>query len=68
MLELLFYENLALQNISSVAAPESFNFPACNFIKEETTGKMFFCEFAKFLRASFFLIEHLGVTASCIYL
>ena len=54
MLELLFYENLVLQNISSVAAPESFSFPACNFIKKETTGKMFFCEFCKIFKGIFF--------------
>ena len=34
----------------TVAAPESFNFPACNFIIKETTAKMFFCEFWKIFK------------------
>ena len=37
-----------------VAASDSFRFPACNFIKKEILAKMFFCEFAKFLRTYFY--------------
>ena len=36
-----------------MAAPESFSFPACNFIIKETTGKMFFCEFCKIFKDIF---------------
>ena len=35
---------------SPVAASGSFRFPACNFIKKEIPGKMFFCEFCKFIK------------------
>ena len=36
-----------------MAAPESFRFPACNFIIKETTAKMFFCEFCKIFKNIF---------------
>ena len=53
---------------SPVAAPESFSFPACNFIINEITGKMFFCEFWKIFKDISSLAEHLRMTASCVYL
>ena len=36
-----------------MAAPESFRFPACNFIIKETTAKPFFYEFCKILKDMF---------------
>ena len=36
-----------------MAASDSFRFPACNFIKKETLGNMFFVNFANFLRVFF---------------
>ena len=36
---------------------------ACNFIKKETLAQVFSCEFAKFLKNSFFT-EHVWATAS----
>ena len=38
---------------SPVAAPESFSFPACNFIIKETTEKMLFCEFCNIFKGIF---------------
>ena len=38
---------------SPVADSDSFRFLACNFIKKEILAKMFFCEFAKFVRTYF---------------
>ena len=35
----------------------------CNFIKIETLGQVFFCEFCKIFKNTFF-IEHLRVTTS----
>ena len=52
MLELIF-KNTLFYRTSPVAAPESFSFPACNFIIKETTGKMFFCEFCKIFKDIF---------------
>ena len=46
MLELLFLR-------TPVSSPETFRFAACNFIKKETTGKMFFCEFCKIFKGIF---------------
>ena len=63
MLELLF-KNTLFYRTSPVAAPESFSFPACNFIIKETMAKMFFCEFCKIFKDIFFLTEHLRMTAS----
>ena len=51
-----FYKHLVLQNISRTspaAASDSFRFPACNSIKKETPGKMFFCEFYKIFKSIF---------------
>ena len=33
-----------------MADPESFRFPASDFIKKETTAKKFFCEFCKIFK------------------
>ena len=41
------YVGVTFLRTSPVAVPESFRFPACNFIIKETTAKMFFCEFCK---------------------
>ena len=51
-----------------VAASESFRLPACNFIKKQTLAKMLFFEFRKIFKNIFLLTEHLGMTASFIYL
>ena len=39
------YTNTFFYRTSPVAASDSFRFPACIFIKKETPGKMFFCEY-----------------------
>ena len=39
---------------------------ACNFIKKETSVQVFFCEFCKISKATFFP-EHLWATASVYY-
>ena len=52
MLELLF-KNTLFYRTSPVAAPESFSFPVCNFIINESTRKMFFCEFCKIFKDIF---------------
>ena len=52
MLELLF-KNTLFYRTSPVAAPESFRFPACNFIIKEAAAKMFFCEFFKIFKDIF---------------
>ena len=36
-----------------MAAPETFIFPACNFIIKGTTAKLFFCEFRKIFKDIF---------------
>ena len=36
-----------------MAAPESFRFPVCNFIKKETAAKIFFGEFWKIFKEIF---------------
>ena len=43
--------------------PELFYKKSCNFIKKETLAQVFFCEFGKILKNTYF-IEHLLVTAS----
>ena len=50
ILELLFYEHLVLQNISSGC---SSKFPACNIIIKEATAKKFSCEFCKIFKDIF---------------
>ena len=47
-----------LQNSLRIHRPEN-----CNFIQKETLAKMFFCEFCKILKSTFFK-EHLQTTAS----
>ena len=42
-----FFENTLFYRTDPVATPESFRFPACNFIIKETTAKMLLCEFCK---------------------
>ena len=50
-----FFKYTLFYRTSPVAAPESFRFPACNFIKKGTTAKMFFCKFCKIFKdISFF--------------
>ena len=44
------FKNTFFYRTSSVAASDSFRFPACNFIKKETQGKIFICEFCKSFR------------------
>ena len=63
-----FFKNTLFYRTSPVAAPESFSFPVCDFIIKETTQKCFYVNFAKFLRTTFLLTEHLRMTASCVYL
>ena len=48
-----FFKNTLFYRTSPVPAPESFSFPAYNFIIKETTGKMFFCEFSKIFKDIF---------------
>ena len=38
---------------SPAAASASLRFPACNFVKQETPAKMFFCEFYKIFKNIF---------------
>ena len=52
MLELLFKHTLFYRTFS-VAALESFSFPASNFIIKETTAKMFFWGFCKNFKDTF---------------
>ena len=46
-------KNTLFYRTSPVAAPKSFRFPACNFIKKEATARMFFCEFCKIFKDIF---------------
>ena len=46
------FKNTFFYRTSSVAASHSFKSPACNFIKNVTPAKMFFENFATFLRIS----------------
>ena len=48
---------------STVAASESFGFPACNFMKKKLRQRYFSVNFAKLSRTSFLLTEHLRMTA-----
>ena len=43
---------------------DSFRFPASNFIKKDTRGKIFFCEFCKNFKNMLWPEEHLWMTAS----
>ena len=63
-----FFKYTLFYRTFPVAAPESFRFPACNFIEKGTTAKMFFCKFCKIFKDIFFLAEHLRMTASCVYM
>ena len=49
---------------SPVTASDSFRFPTYSFIKKETRGKMFICEFWKIFWEHL-LSEHHRMTASC---
>ena len=48
-----FFKNTLFYRTFSMADPESFKFPASNFIIKETTDKMFFCEFCKIFKDIF---------------
>ena len=63
----LFKNTFFCRTSPVAAASESFRFPACSFIKKETRGKMFICEFCKIFK-NIFLSEHLRMTASYVYL
>ena len=63
----LFKNTYIIYRTSPVAAPDSFRFPACNFIKKMAPAKMFICEFCKVFR-NIFRQKHLWMTASCVYL
>ena len=65
MLELLFYKHLVLQNISSGC---SWKFPPATLLKKRLRQRCFSVNFAKCLRTSFLLTEHLRMTASCVCL
>ena len=52
------FKSTLFYRTSPVSTSEGFRFSACNFIKKETPEKMFFYEFAKFLRTSFLLNFH----------
>ena len=52
------FKSTLFYRTSPVSTSEGFRFSACNFIKKETPEKMFFYEFAKFLRTSFLLTFH----------
>ena len=41
------FKNTFFYKLSSAVASDSFRFPARIFTKNETPGKMFFCEFCK---------------------
>ena len=53
--------------LSSVAASDSFRFPASNFIKKETPEKMLICEFCNIFK-NIFRQKHIRMAASCVYL
>ena len=63
----LFKNTYIIYRTSSVAASDSFRFPAWNFIKKKTPAKMFICEFCKIFK-NIFRQKHLRMTASCVYL
>ena len=48
-----FFKNTFFYRTSPVAAPESFSFPACNFIIKATTAKFFFSKFSKIFKDIF---------------
>ena len=52
MLQLLF-KNTLFHRTSAVAAPESFRFPASNFIIKATMAKKIFCIFCKIFKDIF---------------
>ena len=53
-----FFKYTLFYRTSPVAAPESFRFPSCNFIKKGTTTKMFFCKFCKISKDIFFFWQN----------
>ena len=48
-----FFKNTFFYRTSPVAASDIFRFPACKFIKKETSAYIFFCKFCKIFKILF---------------